>query len=327
MNEETLIGILFEYGIKQPDIKFIRHNENRTYKVNDSVTGNSYLLRIHQPITVNIEGLQHTFNGLLSELQLLEEIANQTDLLVQKPVRNCYGEFITRIELDGKIINSSLLTWLEGKDLQKEDLLIEGFVTNLGAQLAELHRFFRNYNSRSHFNTRSNQGSERNNQMLSQIQRGVEQGLILPSDFNIVEQTIQLINSRLESIGKSADSWGVIHADLNMGNIIVTSKGEISFIDFGLFGFGYYLFDVSTGALMIPSENRRQFVKGYYGVNEVPIDDFAKMEGFMLTGILGYYAFHMENEKVHPWIRERMPLLCSKHCLPFLSGDSKFYNF
>lgn len=35
MNEEPLNGILFEYGIKQPDITFIRHNENRTYKVND----------------------------------------------------------------------------------------------------------------------------------------------------------------------------------------------------------------------------------------------------------------------------------------------------
>ncbi|NOU91949.1 phosphotransferase [Paenibacillus sp. LMG 31456] len=327
MNEETLIGVLSKYGIKQPDIEFIRHNENRTYKVNDLVTGNSYLLRVHQPITVNIEGIQHTYNGLLSELQLLEEIANQTDLLVQKPVRNCYGEFITVIELDGKIINGSVLTWLEGKDLQKEDLLIEGFVTNLGAQLAELHRFFRNYNNRVHFNTRPNQGIERNSQMLSQIQRGVELGLILPSKFHIVEQTIRLINSRLESIGKSADSWGIIHADLNMGNIIVTSKGEISFIDFGLFGFGYYLLDVSTGSLMVPSENRRQFLKGYYGVNEVPEDVFAKMEGFMLTGILGYYAFHMENEAVHPWIRERMPLLCSKYCLPFLSGESIFYNF
>jgi aminoglycoside phosphotransferase (APT) family kinase protein len=51
----------------------------------------------------------------------------------------------------------------------------------------------------------------------------------------------------------------VVHGDLNMGNIIVTSKGEISFIDFGLFGFAYYLLDVSMGPLiMVPSEHRFQ---------------------------------------------------------------------
>lgn len=137
---------------------------------------------------------------------------------------------------------------------------------------------------------------------------------------------IQLINSRLGSIGKTSDSWGIIHGDLNMGNIIVTSKGEISFIDFGLFGFGYYLLDVSMGALMVPSEHRRQFLNGHYGFNEVPEDVIVTLEGFMLLAIFGYYAFHIENVKVHPWIRERMPLLCANHCIPFLSVDSIFYN-
>ncbi|SDN67494.1 Ser/Thr protein kinase RdoA involved in Cpx stress response, MazF antagonist [Paenibacillus sp. yr247] len=326
MIDEAIIDVLSKYGIFHPDIEFLRHSENRTYKVSDLVKGNSYLLRIHQPITGNLEGLQHTNNGLISELQLLEEIAIQTKLIVQQPIRNCYGDFITKIEHDGKNINCSLLTWVTGKDMKKEDVLVEEFVTKLGAMIAELHKFFREYYKCVSSNSRPNQGIERNDQMLLQIQRGVKMEIILPPDFRIVEETIQLINSRLKSIGKAEDSWGIIHGDLNMGNVIVTSGEEICFIDFGLFGYGYYLLDVSMGALMVPAEYRIQFLKGYYGFIDVPEDVFVVLEGFMLLAIFGYYAFHMENEAVHPWISERMPLLCAKHCLPFLSGERIFYN-
>ncbi|MDQ8734996.1 aminoglycoside phosphotransferase family protein [Paenibacillus sp. LHD-38] len=318
MTDESICDVLSKYGIEQPDIKFIRHNENRTFKVNDLAKGKSFLFRIHQPVTENMAGLQHTREGLLSELQLLEEIADQTELTVQQPVRNGNGDYITKIELDGKGMNCTLLSWVEGADLQKENVSTEKFAMKLGVQMAELHRFFRNYNNRIDPNTRPQQGIERNNQMLLQIQRGVGKGLIFHSDFRIVEKTIQLINSRLESSSMAKDSWGIIHGDLNMGNLILTSEGEICFLDYGLFGFGYYLLDVAMGALMIPSEHRRSFLVGYYGPGEVLEDVFATLEGFMLVAIFGYYAFHMENEEVHPWIQERMPGLCAKYCLPFL---------
>ncbi|SMF67891.1 hypothetical protein SAMN05661091_0386 [Paenibacillus uliginis N3/975] len=61
MTNDVLIDILNKYGIHEPVIKFLRHNENRTYKIDDAVSGNSYLLRIHQPIKDNMTDLQHTY--------------------------------------------------------------------------------------------------------------------------------------------------------------------------------------------------------------------------------------------------------------------------
>lgn len=39
----------------------------------------------------------------------------------------------------------------------------------------------------------------------------------------------------------------------------------------------------------------------------------------MLLTLLGYYAFHVDNENIHSWIRERMLLLSAKNYRPFLT--------
>jgi len=51
MTDDYIIETLGTFGIKQPLIEFLRHNENKTYKITDLIKGNSYLFRIHQSIT------------------------------------------------------------------------------------------------------------------------------------------------------------------------------------------------------------------------------------------------------------------------------------
>ncbi|WP_197477121.1 phosphotransferase enzyme family protein [Paenibacillus glucanolyticus] len=121
MRDEELQDVLRGYGIEESETTFIRHNENRTYKV-DEVNGSSYLLRIHQPVKDSMAGLQHTYEGLQAELNMLEGLSSWNNLHVQKPLRNRDGELITIIQHEGKTWNSSVLTWLEGRDLQKDDV-------------------------------------------------------------------------------------------------------------------------------------------------------------------------------------------------------------
>lgn len=324
MTDEYLFAILYGYGIQQPVITFLRHNENRTYKVDDAANGNSYLLRVHQPFKQNMTGPQHTYDGLSSELEMLEALAGQSRLRVQTPVRNQDGDLVTVIEYEGQSLNCSVLTWLEGRDLKKEDLMDAEFVTKVGADIAELHTFFRGYRATG-LDKRPSQGVEYNNRLVTSIKRGYELGLFTASDVQIIEDSIQLINGRLEEQEDTTDYWGLIHGDLSLGNILVTLDGKISFIDFGFFGPGFYLLDVAMGAMMIPTEHREVFLGGYYGQSHIPQRDILLIEGFMLIAIIGYYAFQMENESVHPWMRERMPVLCTKYCRPFLSGERIFY--
>lgn len=102
MRNEQLQEILNEYDIREAEIAFIRHNENRTYKVKGH-DGSTYLLRIHQPFKDGMAGQQHTYEGLMGELQMLEHLSDRNHLLVQRPVRNREGELITVIEHEGSV--------------------------------------------------------------------------------------------------------------------------------------------------------------------------------------------------------------------------------
>ncbi|PFK47674.1 aminoglycoside phosphotransferase [Bacillus cereus] len=322
---ELLVKVLSEYGLVRPEITFLKHNENKTYKVTDLADGCTYLFRVHQPFTENLSGLQHTKEGLTSEIQLLLDIANDTDLVVQTPIKNSLGKFIVEFDCQKTIIMTSLTKWIDGRNLNKEDFLNPKIVKELGTQTAKLHRYLRTYN-RALQQVRPNYGAQRIDTMIQQIHRGMEKGLFSYSNFHIVEQTLNLISSRLVNLQR-LDAWGVIHGDLNMSNVLITGLGGVAFIDYGLFGYGYYLFDVAMGALNATAKTRNVFFEGYFGKDEISEDVLMIVEGFMLMSVLGYYAFQMENEKVHPWIRERMPLLCTKHCLPFLNGERILYNF
>ncbi|PFR27445.1 aminoglycoside phosphotransferase [Bacillus cereus] len=325
ITNELLVKVLSEYGLVRPEITFLKHNENKTYKVTDLADGCTYLFRIHQPFTENFSGLQHTKEGLISEIQLLIDIANDTDLVVQTPIKNSLGKFIVEFDYEKTTIMTSLAKWIDGRNLNKEDFSNPKIVKELGTQTAKLHRYLRAYN-RALQQVRPNYGEKRIDTMIQQIYRGIEKGLFSRSNFHIVEQTLNLISSRLVNL-QGLDAWGIIHGDLNMSNVLITELGGVAFIDYGLFGYGYYLFDVAMGALNSTATTRNLFFEGYFGKGEVPEDALMIVEGFMLMSVLGYYAFQMENEKVHPWIRERMPLLCTKHCLPFLNGDRILYNF
>ncbi len=114
MQHEQLQDILIQYGIREPEITFIRHNENRTYKVKGH-DGSPYLLRIHQPVKDGMAGLQHTYDGLLGELQMLEAMSDRDHLLVQRPLRNRKGDLITIIELEGKRWNRLCAVLAGGK--------------------------------------------------------------------------------------------------------------------------------------------------------------------------------------------------------------------
>ncbi|MGO4790567.1 phosphotransferase enzyme family protein [Paenibacillus sp. 2KB_20] len=323
MQNEQLQEILKEYGIHEPEITFIRHNENRTYKVKGH-DGSTYLLRIHQPIKDGMAGQQHTYDGLLGELQMLEHLSGWDQMLVQRPLRNREGELITIIEHEGKRWNSSVLTWLEGRDLHKDDVSDPVMVEKLGARVSELHRFYSQYIPEG-MDKRPSQGISYNQYMIGVIKQGLAKELFTSSDVSVIEDTISLVNSRLADRGNE-EAWGLIHGDLSLGNIIMTSDGELSFIDFGFFGPGYNYTDVAMGAMMVPSELRNLFLRGYYGNDHTGQDKFVRLEGFMLLAIIGYYVFQMENESVHAWMRERMPKLCADYCKPYLSGERIFYS-
>ncbi|MGX1831177.1 phosphotransferase enzyme family protein [Paenibacillus taichungensis] len=162
--------------------------------------------------------------------------------------------------------------------------------------------------------------------MLEQLEEGVRRGIFTPEDFDLIRETFENINRQLETYPHNAETWGVIHGDITRGNLLVTDQG-ISMIDFCLYGYGYYLFDAGGAALIFNREERDVFLSGYTEqTGPLTKRDIRLMEGFMLIFTFGYFAFQMENESRYEWMKERMPLICSKFCKPYVQNESIFYE-
>ncbi len=84
--------VILNYSFNDPIVEFIRHNENITYKVTENATEDTYLLRMHKPITKNMQGLQNTGEAIQSELEYLLAWSSHSELPVQIPIPNINGE-------------------------------------------------------------------------------------------------------------------------------------------------------------------------------------------------------------------------------------------
>jgi len=133
--------VLSSYNVSDPEIDFIRHNENMTFKITDTLYNKCYLLRIHKPATEGLLGLQHTLEGLKSEMKILVQLNQNSILKIQKPVANTFGEYVTdSSELVGCSCYSTLLEWIDGEILTQKEENINEIAFKLGENLALFHQ-------------------------------------------------------------------------------------------------------------------------------------------------------------------------------------------
>lgn len=320
---ECFKEVVSQYSFIDPQVEFIRHNENVTYKVTEKGSEYTYLLRIHQPISKNMQGLQNTRKAIQSELDFILAWSSHSKQPVQLPVPNRDGKLVTSIFFSGETMHSSVLKWITGEQTTKNDFNNKETVLMLGEQISCLHEFSRGLALSPGF-VRPEYGIEWINTMQSQLQSGNEKGVILPEEFHIFENVFAAARDHMNGISKTIETWGFTHADIHNSNLIRTSKG-ISFIDFGLSGFGYYSMDLALAALFIPKELRNELLSGYNRVylKKVGID---QLELFSLLSIIGYYAFIVSREDKHRWIRDHIRNLFEHVCRPYLKGESFFYT-
>lgn len=137
--------IIAYYALDDPEISFMRHHENITYKLTEKRQNRSFLLRIHVPVTEGLAGIQQTLEGLQSEMTLLRELHLHRVIHVQEPIVNRFGEWVTVFpsrELSASCF-ATLPTWIEGATLSLQEEQADEIVFALGEMLATLHNFTR----------------------------------------------------------------------------------------------------------------------------------------------------------------------------------------
>ncbi|GMK44536.1 hypothetical protein PghCCS26_16640 [Paenibacillus glycanilyticus] len=309
------------YSFDEPAFEFIRHNENMTYKITDKSA--RYLLRLHKPIARNMEGTQTTPEAIRSELAFLLAWSAHSDLPVQTPVANNNGELVTMIRIGQEEIPCTVLQWIDGDVLSKQEMNSEEEARTLGTRIAMLHRFSQSYEAGPNC-IRPAYGTEWIHSMILKLRCGEERGILSGKDFHILERTMRLMIEWMTLWETTPETWGFIHADINYSNLIRSPKG-VSMIDFGLSGYGYYAMDLAMGALLVESKHRDALLAGY-GSCMTGWLDHARLEAFMFLAIVGYYTFVLSQHDQLSWIEDHISGLIEHICLPLLKSQRVFYR-
>ncbi len=259
INYEKLVETaLRQYGITNFSSSFIRHNDNITYKIDNKEDSRSYVLRIHTPKTSGLQGVQHTFEGLNAEVELLHQLNEQTSLSLQQPIKNKKGNLVsTIVDVDNNLSHlATVLTWKEGAVLTGKEMNLHSIAYEVGAVLAKLHNFSNNWRIPQPF-IRPNYNVEKYRDLTDRLQYGVEINLFTSDQYDVIIETMKYIKNIFNKTPKTKDNWGIIHADLQGGNILVENDSVIP-IDFGFSGYGYYLFDIgiTLTSFQITIENK-----------------------------------------------------------------------
>lgn len=250
----ALDGMLPQWGMREPDLRFIYHGENTTFQATTS--RGSFLIRVHR---LGYNSPRETE----SELIWLEAL----DGLGPRPVRARDGELVARVNTPGVAASHvCVFRWIEGKIIAHRFSLQTG--AEVGSLMARLHEHASSWRQPAHF-TRHDW---RRMSMFTDEAAPPEVWELLPAEhrreFESVKKAVVPVCRGLSRSGGA----GLLHADLHGFNVLRTDHG-LAAIDFDDCGFAPWVYDVAVTCGFWRSHHREKYaalMEGYHRVREFP---------------------------------------------------------
>lgn len=219
---------------------------------------------------------------------------------------------------------ATLLEWIEGFTLTQDEDNIEQIVYRLGRNLASLHEFSRTLMPlelhRPVYNVK------KIDETLIELGKGADNGALNQEDYDVIRSVLLVVKEQLAELDARENSWGFIHADFQLGNVVVSEHNPI-LIDYCLFGYGYYLFDLGSASSMLKSELRKTLLEGYASKSSFSLNEIRYIEGQIFMDIFISYVFFIHDSERNGWIKEHASKICSTLCQDFLKGKEVYYSF
>lgn len=272
------------YNFKNPEFIFIRHNENMTYEVRDGE--NKYLLRIHNAA----DGLNFSFQCgdtprsefVKSEIELLLKLYSDSNIPVQRPVANKYGEYVTKLESGDY---ATILSWFEGETLKNIPITNE-IVYQIGVLIARLQ----NDTSRFEHIKRYSYDEIMLDRVSAEFKIAYEREHINKRHYDCM---ISYLNEFTKMLKKEKRNFILVHADVSKSNLIY-HENQIVPIDFSLSGYALPEMDLSDMLCDMNDNSLKPYLlDGYKSVSKFEISDL-RLDAYSAFSVAMYIAYHHE---------------------------------
>ncbi len=263
-------------------LTFQGDSENTTFRVYAEGSGARFLLRRHKP-----QQAHHTEASVRSEMDWLAAIRADTDILAPGPIASLDSGWVT--ESSGALW--TLTAWVEGRFLSDERVPSRAF--RAGETLARLHRHGETWTRPAGF-SRPRRDAQALSDHLETYRLAAVSGLLTADELDIIKAAGTQIVAVMGEVGEAQSNFGLIHGDFHNRNYLFR-RGEVRPIDFSLCGDGYYLADL--GYALCGLYHRSVCLAGYRSVRPLPARHLPLIETFMVSGILGETAFHIQKAR------------------------------
>jgi Ser/Thr protein kinase RdoA (MazF antagonist) len=318
LSEDLAFRALNLFPVQVARIQPLRQSDNLTWKIEDRA-GQPYLLRVHRSISASMAGTRQQPDKIRSELVWLHELG-QRGLPVQHPLRSKNGEFVALLPTGDKPLPCTLLTWIPGDPYDPSRHAVSAVATNFGILTAYLHTQAGSWTPPANF-TRPAYDVAHFQHLFSTLSLGLDKNIIAHKDWNVIEQVLDRLIINIQTAQNIPDQWGLIHADLHSGNILIRGDNVLP-IDFSMCGTGSFLYDISIALIAgVSSELRLDFLLGYRRFRLLPEGLLKTLDTYGLAGVLAYCAFQMDNPAQMEWLTNRFPRLAAGECRKYLIGQ------
>lgn len=316
---------LQHYPCEVTGVHFLGHSDNVTFRV-DLADGGAALLRLHTPALAYWAGERQQPEVITGELLWMESLAQQGGFLLQRPIRATNGDLVALVAIDGAPIPATMLSWCEGVHFSPApqgvvDPRAPQWIRQFGALVARMHAFSADWQPPADF-SRPSYDPDHFRRIFARLLRGVDFDVFGEDDYRILRAAAQEILKEIDALPDNPAHWGMIHADLHMGNFLINPQQQIIPIDFSFCGFGHYALDVSiclSGGLK--ADLRPAFLEGYRSVRALPESSLRAVDAYALAGMFGYYAYQVDNPAERAWLARRIPEVARTTCTRFLNNQ------
>lgn len=268
----------------------INVSENHTFRI-DGADGSRHVLRLHRPH-------YQSRTAINSELAWLGALAATTDIPAPRPLPGRDGELLQEVAPDRF---AALFRFEAGREPQPDEDLVALFAT-LGRYAAMAHLHVENWEQPERF--------------VRPIWDAI--GLLEPAGLwgdwrkaphvegEVLEDLLALdeaLRQRLHAYGTDIDRFGLIHADMRLGNLLVDGE-RVTLLDFDDCGFGWFLYDLAASLSFFETSPQvpaliRSWLNAYMQVRPLKTEDVAMIDTLILLrrmALLAWISSHAGTE-------------------------------
>ena len=306
---------LVQFGLSDARTALVQHGENTTYRVDAPRTLSDegdhglyvpgrFLLRLHRPRYQDAASIR-------SELAWLTALRRDVGLPVPEPVPTPEGEPLVAASTSGvsQPRRCTMLRWMRGRFFEQR--VLPAHLAAVGGLMARLHGHVATWKPPAGFARRRwdwdglfGEGGGFN--LAGQAVWALVPDLYREPFWAIAER----MRAAMDALGWGADAFGLIHADLHLGNVLFRG-GEARPIDFDDCGYGHWVYDFAA-ALDHDADAgtwcrcRDALLGGYAQVRPVPGGVRKYLDLFLAARQVGVMLWAVDMSQVNARFAQRL---------------------